>query len=205
MNAFLIALLGGIASGKSRVAALFEQLGARRLNADDMVHELLRSDDDVREQVREAFGDEVFDAEDAIDRRALAERVFPKPEKLKALEAILHPKVGARLLQEIQAISAAAEGRRPVIILDVPLAAEVGWTERADLRVFVEADEDTRTRRVIETRGWSAEDLRRREAQQMPLAEKQALAEETVRNSRSLEEATQDVRRIWRQRVEPRL
>lgn len=201
MQPVSIVLLGGIASGKSRVASLFEELGATILDADSIAHELLETKD-VRALIGEAFGAE-FIANNQVDRKKLAADVFSDKDKLKILEGILHPRVFARLTEETQKLSTMKT--RQVVLFDVPLAAETGMLDSVDLVVFVDTDEAIRIKRAVETRGWTAEELLRRERNQWPLEKKREAATHTVRNSQTVAEAREDVRRIWNQSIQPKL
>ena len=201
MQPVSIVILGGIASGKSRVASLFEELGARVLNADAIAHQLLETDD-VKAAIQDAFGSD-FLKNDQVDRKKLAADVFSQPEKLKTLEGILHPRVFVRLTEETQKLSTMKT--RQVVLYDVPLAAETGMLDSVDFVVFVDTDEATRIQRAVETRGWTAEELLQRERNQWPLEKKREAATHTVRNSQTLAEAREDVRRIWIQAIQPKL
>ncbi|MDF1663872.1 MAG: dephospho-CoA kinase [Planctomycetota bacterium] len=201
MQPVSIVLLGGIASGKSRVASLFEELGARILDADSIAHELLKTDE-VRSLIRTTFGAE-FIADNKVDRKKLASDVFSDKDKLKTLEGILHPRVFTRLTEETQKLSTMKT--RQVVLFDVPLAAETGMLDSVDLVVFVDTDEAIRIKRAVETRGWTAEELLRRERNQWPLDKKREAATHTVRNSQTVAEAREDVRRIWNQSIQPKL
>lgn len=202
MRPFVIVLLGGIASGKSRVAALFAERGAVVLAADPIVHELLETAP-VQARITELFGPGIV-VDGAVDRAALAARVFADEAELRRLEELLHPLVRERMTAELEALEG-EDDRRPVALLDIPLAAETGWLEQADLTVFVDTDETLRHERSKARGGWTPEHHRAREAKQMPVAEKRALADAIVPNNHSVTEAGDHVRRIWIERVEPRL
>lgn len=201
MQPVSIVLLGGIASGKSRVASLFEELGAKILDADSIAHELLGTEE-VRSLIMTTFGDD-FIAGNQVDRKKLAADVFSDKDKLKTLEGILHPRVFARLTEETQKLSTMKT--RQVVLFDVPLAAETGMLDSVDLVVFVDTDEAIRIKRAVETRGWTAEELLQRERNQWPLDKKREAATHTVRNSQTVAEAREDVRRIWNQSIKPKL
>jgi dephospho-CoA kinase len=199
-----ILLLGGVASGKSTVAELLVKRGAVLLDADRMAHAVLEQAD-VAAQVAEAFGAGVKDDHGRVDRKRLAEVVFRDPAKLKKLEALVHPHVIASILTRLSELAQPAGRERKVAILDVPLAGEAGLMESVDLRVFVEASEETRRRRARENRSWSPGELERREARQLPIAEKRAKADVVVRNDGDVAEAEQDVERFWTSVVRPRV
>ncbi len=200
----MIGLLGGIASGKSRVAAIFEGLGAAVLDADRIAHEAL-DDGAVRDGVVAAFGPEVLDpATGRVSRPALGRRVFGDPAAVKRLEGLVHPAVHAEMGRRLAGLARPADEPRGVALLDVPLLAETGGTALCEETVFVDASRETRLERAM-ARGWSAEELARREAHQLPLAEKKARAGFVVSNDGSLDETERQVRIFWQERVLPRL
>jgi len=174
------------------------------LDADRLAHGVLE-EPEVAVRVVEAFGAGVKDEHGRVDRRRVGEIVFRDPAKLKALEALVHPRVIASILTRLSELAVAAGKPRRVAILDVPLASEAGLMEAADLRVFIEASEETRQRRARENRGWSPGELERREARQLPLAEKRARSDFVVSNDGDVAEAEQDVERFWASVVRPRV
>jgi dephospho-CoA kinase len=196
-----VGLLGGVASGKSRVAALLAERGAKVIDADALAHgELERPT--VRERAVALFGEGILRADGAIDRAALGRRVFGDPAALAALEAIVHPGVIAAIEREIEAAAPGPDGRRPVIALDVPLIVEAGIADRCDERIFVEASAETRERRAM-ARGWPPGEVARREAHQQPLEEKRRAATFTSDTDGDLVRTAAEVDRFWRGRVEP--
>jgi len=183
-HSLVIGVLGGIASGKSTVAALLAGPDGLVLSADRIAHEVLASPP-VVERLRERFGEEVLDASGAPDREALARRVFDPvegPAHRRALEGWTHPRVRATISRRLEEARAAGT---PRIVLDVPLLlendAEHGWVEACDVLVFVDVPLEERRRRAAE-RGWSRGDLERREAAQLPLDQKRARADHVLRN-----------------------
>ncbi|HQU41730.1 MAG: dephospho-CoA kinase [Planctomycetia bacterium 21-64-5] len=198
----IIGLLGGIASGKSLVAEQLCQLGAGLLDGDRAGHEVLRLTD-VRELVRERWGDGVFGSDREVDRKALGRIVFgPSPEgrrELEYLEAITHPRITERLRQ--QAADLAAEGMA-VAVLDAPVMLKAGWDKFCNHIVFVEAPQEMRHARAL-ARGWRQEDIAARESAQEPLSIKRARADRVIDNSGSREQTRAQVERLWRELVEP--
>jgi len=199
----IVGLFGGIASGKSCAAKRLRERGARVLDADRCAHEeLLRPE--VRSLVAEALGPAALDAEGKVDRRAVSEVVFREPAKLRALEAILHPRVMARLAEEIAAAGTPPGAPRAVVALDVPLLAEAGGLDWCDERLFVDAPLEARRARAL-ARGWAPGELERREARQRPLDEKRALATCVIDNGGDEAALASRVDRFWDERVAPRL
>ena len=114
-RALRVGLTGGVASGKSTVAALFAARGVPVFSADAVSHDLTRPGAPALRQIRDAFGDPVFDNAGALDRRALARRVFDDPAARGRLEAILHPPIVAALTAQATAIDA------PYCLIEIPL------------------------------------------------------------------------------------
>jgi dephospho-CoA kinase len=196
-----IGLVGGVASGKSLVAQLFEERGAGLLDADRAGHEVLAHDGEVRQAVVDRWGPSVLTADGSIDRAAIAARVFDANDvsatERQYLESLLHPRI-RRLLAE-KTTQFAAQGRLAVV-LDAPLLLEAGWGPLCDLVVMVEADRDVRLARA-EERGWSAAEFSRREAAQWPVAEKRRAAHATLVNSGDVAALRTAVGELWRKHV----
>jgi dephospho-CoA kinase len=182
----VIGLIGGIGSGKSRVAALLSARGAVVIDADAVGHEVLERPE-VRRGVVERFGAGVLSAlpgsgspAPPVDRRALGALVFGDASALRDLEALVHPPMERRFQEQIE--QAAREGRATLVVLDAAILLEKGWDRFCDLVLFVDAPWETRLARVSSTRGWSAETLRAREAAQWPVERKRSRAQAVIRN-----------------------
>ena len=198
-SAPVIGVLGGIASGKSRVASAIAGDGGAVIDADLLAHEVLSSQE-VTALVLEAFGEEVLGSDGRPDRAALAERVFDDPSKRERLEDWIHPRVRAKIQVALDEAKARSTGP---VVLDVPLLLENdeehGLVSQCDHLVFVECDLDSRDQRAVSTRSWSPGEVARRERSQLPLAEKQARANHTIENRGSLEELDRAARLLAEQ------
>lgn len=150
-----VGLTGGLASGKSTVAGMLAGAGFRVVDADRLVAELYRPGGEGAAAVRELFGPGALDGSGAVDRAAVAERVFADPEARGRLEAAIHPLVRRRF-----AAIAAAAGE-PVVVLEATLLVEAGYGPDFDLVVTVEADPEVRLRRAV-ARGFDEADARAR-------------------------------------------
>lgn len=182
----VIGLLGGIAAGKSAVASLFAAHGLLHVDADRLSRSCSEEPATLAE-IAAAFGPELI-AGGRLDRAALADLVFTDAQKKLRLEAILHPKIRARILCELAAAKAAGRS----VLLDAPLLLEGGLIEFCDHAVFVATTVATRRARAA-ARGWSDAELARREAAQAPLAEKMARAAHTIHNDAGLDQTARQV------------
>ena len=194
----LIGLIGGVASGKSRVAELFREQGAVVLDADRIGHEVLR-EPEVFEALVGRWGSEILSADGQIDRRAVAARVFGVTSAAQAelafLESISHPRIGARLRAEIDHLRAA--GHVPAAVLDAAVMLKAHWDRLCDHVVFVDAPREIRLARARQ-RGWTEEQFALREQSQETLAEKRSRATGVVDNSGPLDQTRQQVATLWR-------
>jgi dephospho-CoA kinase len=197
----VIGLTGLPAAGKSTVAGMFGDLGARVVDADALAREALESPAGTRAAER-ALGTRIRGRDGRVDRRAVASLVFGggDPGALGRLVAVLHPGVRRRLRAEV---AAARRAGAAAVVLDVPLLFEGGVDGLCDLTVFVAAPREIRRRRA-RARGWTARELAAREARQWPAAVRRRLADATVDSGGSRSAAWKRVREIWRRATEAR-
>jgi dephospho-CoA kinase len=143
-----VAVTGGIGAGKSEALRAFARHGAAVISSDEIVHELLRSDEDVRRAVRDRFGVEVLGPDGEVDRKRIAERVFADAQELDWLERLLHPRVVATYLRWREEL---AERPEPpaVSVTEVPLLYEVGGDSRFDAVVVITASVEVRISRMV--------------------------------------------------------
>ncbi len=140
-----LGLTGGIGSGKSTALAAFAARGAATLSSDDVVHALY-AQDDVREAVRERFGTEVLGPDGAIDRDALGARAFADPDGIAFLQGVLFPRI--HQARDAWIRDRRAEGRWPLLVVEVPLLFEAGLAHSFDAVLVVTATADIRRGRV---------------------------------------------------------
>jgi dephospho-CoA kinase len=196
----VVGLIGGIGSGKSSAASLLADRGAAVIDADAVGHTLL-GDPAIRAQIVEQFGEGVLekprgdgDTTPRIDRRALGAIVFADPSARRELEAILHPLMRDRFLQEIDRL--VRHGTVGLVVLDAAILLEAGWDDLCDRVVFVDAPRPERLRRVAEARGWSEETLAARERSQWPYDEKRRRADWVITNDSSRDGLPREVDRL---------
>ncbi len=176
----MVGIVGGIASGKSRVAAEFAKLGCAVIDADAIAHDVLEADS-VQNEVVTQFGPRVLSHAGRIDRKELAEIVFADGEKLATLNGIIHPHV----LQKAEVLLARhqRDDRVKAVVLDMPLLLEVGWGQRCDRVIFVDCSDERRFERAKRTRSLTEQELKKRENFQISLDTKKALADNTIDNN----------------------
>lgn len=197
----IVALTGGIGTGKSSVARLFEKLGARVLDADAIVRELQAPGSPVLAAIVDAFGEGILTEDGALDREALGAIAFQDKQARRRLESLVHPAVGAEMARRLAA--ARAEGV-PVVVLDIPLLFEGRRAGRGgasqgsfETTVLVYAPEATQVERVVARDGCTREEALRRIRAQIPIEEKRALADHVIDNTGRPEDTERQVRALW--------
>jgi dephospho-CoA kinase len=185
-----VGLTGGLGAGKSEALRALDELGAATLSTDDVVRELLESDE-IRDQLVDRLGQEVA-PEGRLDRSLVAERVFGDPEQREWLEGVLWPRVGKRVAQWKQEVDA-SEPRPAAAVVEVPLLFEAGMDEAFDTTVAVIADEAVREERVS-ARGHAG--VESRTQRQLTQEEKASRAEHVVRNEGTLDELRDELSRL---------
>jgi dephospho-CoA kinase len=190
----IIGLAGGIGSGKTAVAEILGSLGAAVIDFDRLAHEGLCAPG-VAATLCEWWGKGVRTPDGRVDRRAIAAIVFENPGELARLEKLLYPGVVRRSRELIARFT--ADPAVKAVVLDAPKLLEAGLDELCDELIFVEADWSVRVQRVKESRGWTEEDLRRRENLQNPLDIKKASADHVVINHSGIDALQSQVERLF--------
>ncbi|MFF8957148.1 dephospho-CoA kinase [Streptomyces sp. NPDC014894] len=187
-----VGLTGGIGAGKSEVSRLLESYGAVLIDADKIAREVVEPGTPGLAAVVERFGDEILTTDGALDRPKLGSIVFSDPERLAALNAIVHPLVGARS-QELER----SAGADAVVVHDVPLLTENGLAGRYDLVVVVDATAATQLARLVERRGMTESEARARMDAQASREQRHAIADLIIDNDGPLEDLEPQVRAVW--------
>jgi dephospho-CoA kinase len=194
----LVALTGGIASGKSTVARRLAELGAVVVDADRVAREVVEPGTPGLARIAQEFGTDVIAPDGTLDRAALGAIVFGDGAARALLNAITHPAVGERS----RALFAAALEADPdaVVVYDVPLLVNERGETRADefdRVIVVTADEETRVRRLVELRGMDEAEARRRIASQAPESARLAIADDVIDANGTLEHTLAQVDALW--------
>ncbi|MEV7621037.1 dephospho-CoA kinase [Microbacterium sp. NPDC089321] len=197
----LIALTGGIASGKSTVAARLAEHGATVIDADAIVREVQQPGGPVLEAIVAEFGRDVLTADGALDRAALGARVFGDEAALQRLNAIVHPAVRAESHRRFAA--ALSTDPASVVVYDVPLLVEARVDDPWDLIVVADAPADERVRRMVHLRGMDEDDASRRIGAQVSDEERRAIADVVIDTSGSMDDTLAQVDALWASLVQP--
>lgn len=192
-----VGLTGGIGAGKSEVSRLFVGLGAVLIDADRIAREVVEPGTPGLAAVVDAFGPGILNVDGTLDRPALGSIVFADPDRLAALNAIVHPLVGARSAELER-----AAGPGSVVVHDVPLLTENGLAPLYDLVVVVDAAPGTQLDRLVRLRGMTESDARARMAAQATREQRLAVADLVVDNDGPLEALEPQVRKVWAELVE---
>ncbi|MDQ4037845.1 MAG: dephospho-CoA kinase [Actinomycetota bacterium] len=197
----LIGLTGGIGSGKSAVADLLADHGARVVDADKVAREVVSLGSAGLRQVVEEFGADVLGPDGQLDRRRLADLVFTDPPARERLNAVVHPLVAARIEAML-----AEEEVGGVVVYDVPLLVEGSVQDRHDfdLILVVEAPEPIRIERLVRHRKMTEEQVRARMASQATDEQRRAVADVVITNAGSRSELQAAVDEVWQEQIRPR-
>ncbi len=193
-----VGLTGGIGAGKSAVAQRLAQHGAVIIDADRLAREVVASGTPGLAEIVEAFGDGVLTPDGALDRPALAAKVFGDDSARRRLEKIIHPRVRDRAVE-----LAAAAPPDAIVVNDVPLLVETGQAPAYHLVLVVEADRDQRVRRLEQTRGMTADEAAGRIAAQATDPQRRAAADVLLLNNGTLDDLHAAVDALHRDRLRP--
>ncbi|HEX4793002.1 MAG TPA: dephospho-CoA kinase [Humisphaera sp.] len=189
----IIGIAGGIGSGKSFVASLFREAGCHVIDSDAQVRAAY-DDPQIKQTIRSWWGPQALKPDGSVDRAWIANKVFSDPIERQKLEELLHPKVLAARVAEMEKV--AREPNVLAFVWDAPLLFEAGLRQLCDVVVFVDSPWETRLQRVSQTRGWGAEELARRENSQWPLDKKHELSDYTVTNAADAAPVRDQVREL---------
>ena len=193
-----VGLTGGVASGKSAVAALLRELGAVVIDSDQLAREVVEPGTPGLAAVVEEFGETVLTGDGHLDRAALGSLVFGDEASRRRLEGILHPLIRARAAE-----AEAEAGPGALVVHDIPLLVETGQADRFDAVLVVDVPVETQVERMVRDRGWSAEDARRRVAAQADREERRAVATHVIDNTGTHDDLRERVTEVVGELVSP--
>ncbi len=189
---FLIGLTGGIAAGKTTVAAHWVSLGGIEIDADKLAREVVEPGTKGLDQIRQVFGESVFSSDSSLDRQILGEIIFNDPEKRLALEGIIHPLVRQRASELLAELP-----ENTMVIYTVPLLVEANVSLPFDVIVSVEAPEADRVKRLVSSRRMSTEQALARIQSQASAIERAAAADYILNSNQPLPSLLADASALW--------
>lgn len=189
---YLIGLTGNIATGKSTVAAMLDDLGATVIDADKIVHQILRRGNEVYEQVAAAFGPSIIGVDGEIDRARLGRIVFDHPDELRRLEKIVHPPVGVKVRQRV------VQAETAVVVIEAIKLIEAGWHGICQALWVTTCPPELQINRLMTDRSLSFLEAQQRVTAQPPQAQKIRLADVVIDTSGDLADTRRQVEAAWR-------
>jgi dephospho-CoA kinase len=190
---FLVGITGGIASGKSTVAAMLGKFDSQIIDADDIAREVVLPGSDGFSKIVAEFGPQILEQDGSLSRAELGKMVFEDPEKRLTLEGILHPLIRARTLERI------SQSKSDIVIYIVPLLVEARVDYPFDFVATIEAGTDNQIRRLIDNRGMSLGEANARITAQASEAERVARADIRIDGSLALADLEVAVSKLWNQ------
>lgn len=186
----VIGLTGGIASGKSTVTDYIQRLGYPVVDADVIARKISEKDQEGYRKIVEEFGDGVLLESGEIDRKALSSIIFSDREKRDKLDALIHPIVLRKSLEEFQKYKLVGF---KMSFFDVPLLYEAGFDAYCDSVIVIYTDENTQLERLMKRNGFAKEEAAMRIKSQMPLRDKIKKAEAVIDNSGSIQDTYRQI------------
>lgn len=193
----IVALTGGIGSGKSVVARMFEDEGAYVIDLDELARRVVEPDKPAWRDVVAYFGTGILNPDRTVNRSALAEIVFSDPERRRVLEAFTHPWI----FEEQDALLKAIKDQDPcsVVVIEFPLLFELNFQKKFDKVIVVYAPRDAQVRRAVERDGFSEEQVDKRLMAQISIEEKRLLSDYSIDNEGSLRSTRDQVGEVMRE------
>lgn len=195
----VIGLTGGIASGKSSVAAVLERLGAAVVDADRLAREVVEPGEEALSLIAGHFGTGVLNSDGSLNRAALGEIVFSDREARRTLEKITHPAIRKRAAERLARL---AEAGVETAFYMAPLIFEAGLAGNFQEIWVVYLDRDTQLERLMARDGLNREAALARIASQLPMEEKKKLGQVVIDNGGSRQDLEAQVRRLWQEELE---
>ncbi|MDT8420486.1 MAG: dephospho-CoA kinase [Desulfuromonadales bacterium] len=198
-KSLILGITGGIASGKSLVAAEFARLGAALVSADQLAREVVAPGSSVLNRLVERFGGGILGEDGSLDRATLARIVFAEERARADLSQIVHPAIGRLALERLRE---RAQSSAPLVVYEAPLLFEAGAEGRVDRVLVVKVDPQVQLQRLIKRDGLTPADASRRVAAQLSQQAKLARADYVIDNSGSIADTVVQVERLWQVLVE---
>ena len=199
--ALIVGLTGGIVGGKSTVATMFKNLGAKIIDADKLGHSVILPNKSAWKKIVKIFGKDILQNDLTIDREKLGKIVFTNQTLLKKLNEITHPEIIKIIKKEINLGKNKTHNQEKIIIIDAALIYEAKMDRFMDKIIVVYIDEDEQIKRLIKRNNLSKKEALQRIKSQIPMKEKAKMADYVIDNSNSLNKTKEQVEKIWQSLV----
>ena len=199
--ALIIGLTGGIVGGKSTVASMFKDLGAKIIDADKLGHSVILPDKPAWKKIVKIFGKDILRNDLTVDRGKLGKIVFTNQALLKKLNEITHSEITKMIKKEINSEINKTHNQEKILIIDAALIYEAKIDKLMDKIIVVYIDEDEQIKRLVMRNNLSKEEALQRIKSQMPMKEKVKMADYVIDNNSSLDKTKKQVEKIWQSLV----
>ena len=199
--ALIIGLTGGIVSGKSTVARMFKDLGAKIVDADKLGHKVILPQGAAWKRIIKIFGKDILQKDQTINREKLGKIVFANQNLLKKLNKITHPEIIKLIKKEISLAKNDSKEEKNILIIDAALIYETKIDRLMDKIIVVYLDEEEQLERLIKRNNLSEKEALQKIKSQIPLKEKIEIADYVIDNSNSLDKTKEQVETIWQELI----
>jgi len=199
LNPKIVGVTGGIGSGQSAVCQFLKEAGCKVIDVDKKAKQIVDRDASLKKQLKKEFGTQIFDNGDVLNRRKLAELAFSEPSKTLVLNSLIHPRMVADLIEEME--RARFSFRYPLVVVDAALIYEINIEKMFDCIIVVNSDLRSRAKRVKERDGLNREEFMARVNRQIPLLEKKAWADYVIENNTDLEDLKKKTLEVFRELI----
>ena len=197
----IVGLTGGIVGGKSTVALMFRDLGAKIIDVDKLGHSVIFPNKPAWKKIVKIFGKDILQNDLTIDREKLGKIVFTNQTLLKKLNEVTHPEITKMIKKEIDSAKNKTHNQEKVLIIDAALIYEAKIDRLMDKIIVVYIDKDEQIKRLIKRNNFSKNEAIQRIKSQMPIKEKVKMADYVIDNSNSLNKTREQVEKIWQSLV----
>ena len=197
LNPKIVGVTGGIGSGQSTVCKYLKEAGCKVIDVDKKAKQIINRDATLRKQLTHEFGSQVFDHSGALNRRKLAQIAFGNPAKTLLLNQLVHPRMVADLIEEME--RARFSSRYPLVVVDAALIYEISIEKMFDIIIVVFADLRRRLKRVRERDGLTKQEIMARVDRQIPLVEKKTWADYVINNNSDLASLKSQTLEVFRE------
>ena len=199
--ALIVGLTGGIVSGKSTVASMFRDLGAKIIDADKLGHSVILPNKPAWKKIVKIFGKDILKNDLTIDREKLGKTVFTNQTLLKKLNEITHPEITKLIKKEINLAKNKTNNQEKVLIIDAALIYETKIDRFMDKIIVVYIDKDEQIKRLIKRNNLSKDEALQRVRSQIPMKEKAKMADYVIDNNDTLDKTKEQVEKMWQSLV----